>query len=114
MNTCVYRDTLSVRPYRLTAKDVQLLAVLWLYHHLTAQQIARALYRPTILACVRPRLKLLVESILVSGCWKRPSRSGSAPLVYLLGPQGVRHLRGLGYSNPPLPSAGSGETLPAA
>ncbi len=69
----------------LTASDDNILRALARYHYLSARQIVRLLYSPGSLSYVQARLKVLCAAGYLRRCFlPRPSRTGSAPLVYAL------------------------------
>lgn len=78
--------------------DELLLLAINRYFYLTASQVTRLLYAPTSHTYAQARLKRLADT----GCLQRyflprPTRTGSAPLVYSLARRGLNALREWGY-----------------
>lgn len=81
--------------------NAKLLGVLARYYYLTAVQVTRLLYAPTSLTYVQARLKLLADAGYLQRVFlPRPTRTGSAPLVYTLARKGLNAVREMGQEIP--------------
>lgn len=81
----------------VTPADLPLLRACQCYLSLTAGQLTRLCYAPGSRSYAQARLKRLVElGCLQRTLLPRPSRSGSAPLVYTLARKGLRALAAAG------------------
>jgi hypothetical protein len=81
-------------PFDLGPSDEPILTMLGLYFYLTAAQITRLLYAPASHTYAQARLKRLVDAGYLQRLFlPRPSRTGSAPLVYTLARKGLNALR---------------------
>lgn len=79
--------------------DLRVLAAVGRFVYLTARQVARRLYAETSLSYVQARLKRLADAgYLERRFLPRPTRSGSAPIVYAVSRQGTRALVECGQS----------------
>lgn len=85
----------SARPaVRLGPADLAVLKLFGRYFYLTAQQVTRLLYAPSSHTYSQARLKRLADSGALQRLFlPRPSRTGSAPLVYTLARGGLNGLR---------------------
>jgi hypothetical protein len=71
------------------------------YHLVTAEQICRLLYKPSVISYVRSRLSHLANAdYLLRSDMLRPSRTGTGPIVYSLGPKGRKYLQSLDVAVP--------------
>jgi len=91
----------SPRPFLPGPTEDRILVALLTYDVLSATQVCRLLYSPASLSWVQARLKRLrdlgyVEAIFLP----RPSRLGSAPLLYVLGSKALARLRSQGFDVP--------------
>lgn len=83
---------IATRPL-LGPADLQLLLAFWRYFYLTAAQLTRLLYSPASHTYTQARLKRLADGGYLGRIFlPRPSRTGSAPLVYTLARKGLRAL----------------------
>lgn len=86
---------LNPRPaLMLGPSDAALLKLLGRYFYLTAAQVTRMLYAPTSHTYAQARLKRLADAGYLQRLFlPRPTRTGSAPLVYTLARRGWNALR---------------------
>ena len=78
----------------LGPSDAALLKLLGHYFYLTAAQVTRILYAPTSHTYAQARLKRLADAGYLQRFFlPRPTRTGSAPLVYALARKGWNVLR---------------------
>src|SRR5229473_2026628 len=91
------RKTTPLATIGLGIADDAVLRVVARYHLVIAEQVCRALYKPSNISYARQRLAGLAEKEFLSRRYlPRPTRTGSAPIVYGMGPKGRRYLQTLG------------------
>jgi len=84
--------SITARPI-LGPADLQLLLAFGRYFYLTATQLTRLFYAPTSHTYAQARLKRLADGGYLQRIFlPRPSRTGSAPLVYTLARRGLQAL----------------------
>lgn len=87
----------SSTPFIAGPADLSILAVLGRYFYLTASQVTRLLYAPSSQTYAQARLKRLAgHGYLQRIFLPRPTRTGSAPLVYTLARKGLSVLAAWG------------------
>lgn len=84
-------------PFSLGPTDIPILDAFARYFYLTAAQVTRLRYAPTSHTYSQARLKTLADNGYLQRLFlPRPSRTGSAPLVYTLARKGLNTLRDAG------------------
>lgn len=83
----------SSTPFIAGPADLPILTALGRYYYLTASQMTRLLYAPSSQTYAQARLKRLADHGYLQRIFlPRPSRTGSAPVVYTLARSGLRVL----------------------
>lgn len=81
------------RPFIAGPADAPLLGAVGRFFYLTASQLTQLLYAPTSHSYTQARLKRLADTGYLQRIFlPRPTRTGSAPLVYTLARKGLRLL----------------------
>jgi DNA-binding PadR family transcriptional regulator len=80
--------------FLITSADERLLTTIAAYHYLTADQVMRLWYSPTVITYVRERLKRLADADYLQRTYAtRAVPVGRSKTVYRLGPKGIAYLQ---------------------